>query len=411
MNNPHLKSVLVAYPDVDVASLNWPGDADTWERKELDMFIGSGGFIKPKKKQQSSAAAGGGTARPAAAATPTPQAATASAGKTSAAEQSSPSSAVEEQPSSFEVPGFSRERHAITLPVRVHCEDTAPNGHIRMESLVAFSERIRSLSLKQIMSLSLADLRERERLAILATEYVCEIVGPGFRVLDTLRVDTTPEFPAAPLFPWDVRMLQENGELYAQGIFALNLCSIAADGSYAGIEKDRYDRFTKDMLKWCHPDTSRRRFGGTSLRMFNAYKPSGTPFRPTGRSTETYRVRSSDCDMYNVLFQARVPSMMESCHAKHNLMAMYVNILNSVRPGFELTVHVLHNEDSALFLCVHNNAIVLVAFGHYGVVRPICQEEIKCGSVPGTRLKLLKYLSGGDATKPPPCADYDLSLL
>lgn len=26
---------------------------------------------------------------------------------------------------------------------------------------------------------------------------------PGIRVLDTLRIDTTPEFPAAPLFPWD----------------------------------------------------------------------------------------------------------------------------------------------------------------------------------------------------------------
>lgn len=67
-------------------------------------------------------------------------------------------------------------------------------------------------------------------MAILATEFVVEIVGqgmpftnldilhlpdiltvsafgpcriPGIRVLDTLRIDTTPEFPAAPLFPWD----------------------------------------------------------------------------------------------------------------------------------------------------------------------------------------------------------------
>ncbi|CAK9023907.1 unnamed protein product [Durusdinium trenchii] len=50
--------------------------------------------------------------------------------------------------------------------------------------------------------ISLADLKEK-KLAILATEFVVEVVGAGIRVLDTLRVETVPEFPAAPLFPWD----------------------------------------------------------------------------------------------------------------------------------------------------------------------------------------------------------------
>ena len=54
-------------------------------------------------------------------------------------------------------------------------EDTAPNGHAtwpsscfdrsceaRLESLVAFAERIRSLALKQKMGISLADLKATE---------------------------------------------------------------------------------------------------------------------------------------------------------------------------------------------------------------------------------------------------------
>lgn len=317
---------------------------------------------------------------------------------------------MEEQASAFELPGYSKERHVITMPVRVHCEDTTPGGHVRIESLVAFGERIRSLSLKQIMGLSLADLRDRERLAILATEYVCEIVGQGFRVLDTLRIDTSVEFPAAPLFPWETNMFYENGDMYMRGLFGLNLCSVADSGSYAGIEKTRYDSFTRGMRKWCHPDPGRRRFDATSLRFFNAYKPAGKPFVPTGKSSVTYIVRAADCDMYNVLFQARVPSMMESCHRRHDLMAMYVNILNSVRPGFELSVHILHNEDAALFLCELGSSgqVVLTAFGHYGSIWPVGQEEIKCASVPGTRLRLLKYLKG-ETGKPAACADFDLS--
>ncbi|CAE8686609.1 unnamed protein product, partial [Polarella glacialis] len=45
--------VLRGYPDIQVSSLPWPpGGISDWTRKDLEVFIGSGGFIKPKRGSQ-----------------------------------------------------------------------------------------------------------------------------------------------------------------------------------------------------------------------------------------------------------------------------------------------------------------------------------------------------------------------
>lgn len=433
MNNPNLKAVLVDFPDLDVSTLPWPADSDTWEVKDLQLFIGSGGFVKPKKKKAAAKAAAPNAAAPVTngyANPAVPQAASTNAPSNEilpaefpkewesterngnlqnasdtaeTVKRKSPGVA-EETPSSFETPGFSLERHCLTMPVRVHCEDTAPHGHVRVESLTAFAERQRSLALKQIMNVSLADLKEK-KLAILATEYVVEIVGKGFRVLDTLRVDTTPEFPSPPLFPWETSMYDEEGVLYMHGRFSLNLCSISDTGAYAGVNREEYEDFVKDLKKFSNP--KKQTFSPTNLRFFSAYKPSNMPFTPTSYSVSTYVVRGSDCDMYNVLFQARVPSMMESCHDRRDPMAFYVNIRSSVRPGDKLDVHVFSQEDRKLFICLRDKEAVVACFGHFGITQPICQEGIKCGSI---RLPmLLKFCQKGE--KPKPCEDFDLSAI
>merc|ERR1712151_443452 len=110
-----------------------------------------------------------------------------------------------------------------------------------------------------------------------------------------------------------------------------------------------YDKFTQHMRQWSNP--KKLNFSATSLRFFSAYKESGKPFTPSGRRTTEYVVRAADCDMYSVLFQARVCSMMESCHRRYDALAMYVNIMTSVRPGDELTVHILSSSNAALFIC------------------------------------------------------------
>lgn len=393
MDHPQLKTVLLNFPDVDASSLPWPADAGSWEVKDLELFIGSGGFLKPKKKKQQAQ-----DPKP----PPAPRQGSNPPGYAAAAVPAS--AGAEERESSFEVPGFSRERCAITMPVRVHCEDTAPSGHVRLESLTAFAERIRSLALKQIMDVSLADLRERS-LAILATEYVCEIVGTGIRVLETLRIDTTPVFPSAPLFPWQTRMFSSDGQLYMKGLFGLNLCQISESGAYSGVDEKTYAEFTKDMREYSNLGQSS--FSATNLRFFNCYEKSGFAFTPTSRAEVRYVVRAADCDMYNVLFQARVPSMMEACHPRRDAMAFYVNIRRSVRPGDELQVHVFASADAALFVCLLGKDAVLTAFGQYGKAVPMCQEPMKCASI---RLpSILKFCNGG--AKPEACEDFDFGKL
>lgn len=394
MDNPHLKEVLANFPDVVPESLPWPAGAETWTTKELELFIGSGGFLKPKKKAPAAKPAPAASAAPAAPAAPAAAAAV-------PAVSSGYSAPAQDNTSSFETPSMNQERHRLTMPVRVHCEETAPNGHVRIESLVAYAERIRSLALKQVMGISLADLKEKN-LAILATEFVVEIVGKGIRVLDTLRIDTTPEFPAAPLFPWDTEMFREDGSLYMRGLFGLNLCQISSTGAYSGVDETTYRTFTKDLKGFSHP--VKKRFSATSLRFFMAYEKAGVPFTPEKYKQEQYRVRSADCDMYNVLFQARVPSMMETCHPGE-AMSFYVNIRMSVRPGDVLQVHVFEHKDSALFICLRGKEPVLTAVGRY-VAGPISQEAIKCASI---RLPLiLKFCTNGEK---PSCDDFDLSKL
>ncbi|OLQ00172.1 hypothetical protein AK812_SmicGene17181 [Symbiodinium microadriaticum] len=163
MDNPHLKSVLVEFPDVDAAALPWPAGAEEWEPKDLQLFIGSGGFLKPKKKKAAEA-----KAAPPASAT---RESINNGSKDAALCTSLPIrfwNAVLEvmrtiTHSSQDVmmyPFGEQERKTLSMPVRVHCEDTSPNGHVRIESLNAFAERIRSLALKQIMGVSLADLKD-----------------------------------------------------------------------------------------------------------------------------------------------------------------------------------------------------------------------------------------------------------
>lgn len=47
--------VLARYPGVSKESLNFPPDSTNWSEHDLDLFVGSGGFIKPKKKKQEDA--------------------------------------------------------------------------------------------------------------------------------------------------------------------------------------------------------------------------------------------------------------------------------------------------------------------------------------------------------------------
>ena len=56
MPNPFIEKVFQKFPDVDPTSLVFPPDADDWDEQGLELFIGSGGFLKPKKTSPKKAA-------------------------------------------------------------------------------------------------------------------------------------------------------------------------------------------------------------------------------------------------------------------------------------------------------------------------------------------------------------------
>ncbi|CAE8636629.1 unnamed protein product [Polarella glacialis] len=64
MPNPFIEEVLAKYPGVDRVALVFPPEADDWNETEVDLFIGSGGFLKPKKKKTAPASAAGVVAVP-----------------------------------------------------------------------------------------------------------------------------------------------------------------------------------------------------------------------------------------------------------------------------------------------------------------------------------------------------------
>ncbi|CAK0903761.1 unnamed protein product [Prorocentrum cordatum] len=52
MANPLIDRILARYPGTARDSLTFPPESAEWDEKELELFIGSGGFVKPKRKKK-----------------------------------------------------------------------------------------------------------------------------------------------------------------------------------------------------------------------------------------------------------------------------------------------------------------------------------------------------------------------
>lgn len=49
--NPLIVKVLERFPDVAGESLPWPQDTASWTERDISVFVGSGGYIRPKQKK------------------------------------------------------------------------------------------------------------------------------------------------------------------------------------------------------------------------------------------------------------------------------------------------------------------------------------------------------------------------
>lgn len=54
--DPKIAEILERYPGVQGESLSWPEDVAEWSQKEIELFVGSGGFLKPRRARKAAKA-------------------------------------------------------------------------------------------------------------------------------------------------------------------------------------------------------------------------------------------------------------------------------------------------------------------------------------------------------------------
>jgi hypothetical protein len=149
-----------------------------------------------------------------------------------------------------------------------------------------------------------------------------------------------------------------------------------------------------------------RRGIATTARFFASYPDAGEPFCPVAQKRVSYRIRPADCDMYNVLFHPRVQEILETVSMRSDCTASYINLRTPVKPGEELSVYqFLDSNDSCLFLLCKGAELIVSAFAHYGEIRGLTQQQIKCAC--NRAMPLAKFVAGGGD---PPATNNDLDL-
>lgn len=399
--NPLLPKVLADYPGVDISNLNWPPDAVSWDEKDLDLFIGSGGFIKPKKKKV--AAAKPIVEVPSAEGTQSnghggyPQQVSLSMVKQDVSpspvppieRQASKTSTTCSTPDSCRptpkedpleedggnmplaalpveksqpvewfnttvVPGI--DGHTV-VPITTHLEDLGPEG-MRLTAMLNKFARCRSVLLNNKESdLDLAAFMEKHNAGVLLREFACEVetANPAYMMspMSVLDVHTSVELPIRPFFP-----------------FRQKLCGKSQDGKDEIVAEARFGHLLLDMAKMAPLDNAPlyRQVASEVRKLFSLpppdgdgivpkfptlYPKRGRSFRPFKRLQSEYTVCSSDCDMYRVIFHPRVCEICEVINfnvradfCKMTPTAVYANLAKPVHVGDRLDVH-LFVEDEA----------------------------------------------------------------
>jgi acyl-CoA thioesterase FadM len=291
------------------------------------------------------------------------------------------------------------------LRLRVHMEDTNPAGGLKLCSLDNFTERMRSQALWEATGANHEKFAARN-LAILINEFTMEIHTPSPAHLTQVRVQGMMEFPMAPQMYWTTRIIAGD-QVYATQKYGHVMCGKKNDGSFAAVNENRYAAETVGMRKVFNSPW--RRGHATTDRFFAAYPDGGEPFCPVTQKRVAYRIRPADCDMYNVLFHPRVQEILETISARSDCTTSYINLRLPTKPFEDLDAYqYLDANGSSLFLLCRGTELILSAFTHYGEIRGLTQQQIKCAS---TRAAALAKFATGAGDRPANNTDLDLTLL
>ncbi|CAJ1438022.1 unnamed protein product [Effrenium voratum] len=353
--SPVIAKVLARYPDLAPSSLNFPPDAAEWSEKEVDLFVGSAGFIKPKRPK---AAKPAGQAAPAYAEVK-PPAATAAAD--SAAEEAVPvktpaapaapvvstpadaGTAPSEEAVLPELPLTRWHKDAYWAPYATYMEDVGEKG-LRLVAALNKCERFRNVGLKKGAGFNLNTLKERFGAGILLREFALEMVAKDIPsgIMSMLWVSLRLELPCSPFMPmYQVMVPEGSSEVVCKGVFGMLMLntatmSVLEDGSI--YEKVAAPLRSAFGLK--KPD------GKEGVPKFpRIYPTRGSPFSPTHGDLAwhqqlerqllctSYTIMPSDCDMYRVIFHPQMVSVCEKVNyavgapfCREPAVAIYANL-------------------------------------------------------------------------------------
>lgn len=358
--NPLIAQVLLRYPDVQRDSLNFPPDSADWTEKDLDLFVGSGGFLKPKKKPMAAAAAAPKAATPKAPmGAPSPAAPVVSASESQqllapqAPASSSSAIVVPLDAPRIEVGLMKVEGNRGLTPLTTFMDDVGPNG-LKLVSLLNKCERMRSVALMKGANFDLTVLKERYGTGILLREFALEVSGPlVVEIMSVLWCETVVELPCSPFIPIKQALIpaaKSDGEACAPlctGRFNLVMLDVTG-GSMRVLEDQAKYNQVADPLRQALGIP--RPTGKEGVPKFpKCYPARGRPFKPLTLQKADCTIIGDDCDMYRVIFHPQVARVCERVNLALDVsfrdqpgVALYANLSKPASAGdrFETFVFV-----------------------------------------------------------------------
>ncbi|CAK9036520.1 unnamed protein product [Durusdinium trenchii] len=427
--SPTIATVLARYPDVTPSSLNFPADAAEWTEKEVDLFIGSGGFLKPKRKK--------------AADPPTAQSAPAIAAQAAAAEPIAPAIALDsvaraegavligyasnaDRPAEVvstpgvatlpELPLTSWHEDAYWAPYATYMEDVGEKG-LRLTAALNKCERFRNVGLKKGAGFTLNALKEKFGAGILLREFALEMtLAAPSDIMSLLWVSLRLELPCSPFMPMYQVMVPEGSTTpVCKGVFGMLMLNTA---TMSVLNDNRiYEEVAAPLRKAFNLNKPN---GSEGVPKFPRIYPSrGSPFRPTQLLGCSYTIMPSDCDMYRVIFHPQMVAVCEKVNYAVGApfcgtpaVAIYANLAKpaGVDDQFDVRVFVeaTAQQHRVLYLFSAAGVGVMTAFLVYGAPPgQLFSEDITACGAP----KFGALETFGRAVAPtPPAPDKSMDL-
>lgn len=327
---PLIAKVLERFPDVNSASLNFPVDCGEWTEKDVELFVGSGGFLKPKKKKPPSAASSSGY-------NVAPQAAIVQESNNlnhAAPDQLLPDTSPDPEPGNLQqafaasivatdevsrkqAPSLTVEVAELALtvwhdgeywaPYTNYMEDIGEQG-LKLTGALNKCERFRNIGLKKGAGFTLGAIKERYGAGILLREFALEVTAaPPVEILSHLWVSLRLELPCSPFMPMFQTIIPYGSDLpVCKAVFGMLMLNMS---NMRVLEDNKIYEQVAGPLRKAYGIS--KPTGAEGVPKFpRLYPTRNRPFRPLQFLEAECIIMPGDCDMYRVIFH---PQMVAVC--------------------------------------------------------------------------------------------------